>query len=102
VHLAIPSASLSIPSTDPLALLSGTAGLAPVRHRSAAPVTSPAIDVQAVKSTAASTFAPPAGRATLPSGETLPVTGTSDASLAVMAMVMVAAAFATRRFMFAR
>jgi hypothetical protein len=102
VHVAIPSASLSIPSTDPLALLSGTAGLAPVRHRSAAPVTSPAIDVQAVKFTAASTFAPPAGRATLPSGETLPVTGTSDASLAVMAMVMVAAAFATRRFMFAR
>jgi len=99
VHLAIPSASLSLPATDPLGLLKGTSGLSALRHRKAASTgATPAIDVQAVKFTAASTFAPEAGKTTLPA---LATTGTRDASTAVLAMVLVAAAFAVRRFLLA-
>ena len=100
VHLAIPSASLSLPATDPLGLLKGTAGLSAIRVRKAASTgASPAIDLQAVKFSAASTFAPAPGKTTLPA---LATTGTNDASTAVLAMILLAAAFAVRRFVLAR
>jgi hypothetical protein len=103
VHLAIPSASLSLPATDPLGLLKGTAGLSAIRARKVASTgASPAIDLQAVKFSAASTFAPAAGKTTLPAGNTLATTGTNDASTAVLAMMLVVAAFAVRRFALAR
>lgn len=97
LHLAIPSSTPTLPAENPLGFLGGTGGLssAPVRAGApAAPVTTPAVVIDAAKFTGSSTFVPGAD------GKTLPVTGVPDGPAGIaLGLALIVAAAGVRRLM---
>jgi hypothetical protein len=91
-HLAIPSAVVDVPATDPLGVLGGLGGFAPASVRMSA-VTTPAVAVDAGVFSGAATFK---GSSTQ-NGDQLPVTGVADSGLAFAGMLtLIGAAFLRR------
>jgi hypothetical protein len=99
LYFRLPSATVEVPTENPLGVLEGS-GLSPVKPAKApgaprAPVTTPAITINAAKFTGAATFLPD-------ESGLLPVTGIADGPVGVvMAMLLLTGAAMLRRYLLA-
>jgi hypothetical protein len=93
-HVALESANVELPATNPLDVLSGLGGFAPLSVQAAA-VTTPAVSVDAGVFSGEATYA--AAASNNPGGAQLPVTGVADSALAFAGMLtLIGAAFIRR------
>jgi hypothetical protein len=93
-HVGLPAANVELPASNPLDVISGLGGFAPLSVQAAA-ITTPAVSVDAGVFSGRATYA--AAASNNPGGAQLPVTGVADSALAFAGMLtLIGAAFIRR------